>query len=103
MKQVSVAASNMNVLQNIVTQSQINNSLNCSPFSTPAPGGILVGSVIRPPKVTRPRQESSGASPVSSSGIGSVQSDPFSSDSDSGSPVAKAPKVTFFLPRASLL
>ncbi|XP_075261467.1 uncharacterized protein LOC142353142 isoform X3 [Convolutriloba macropyga] len=102
MKQVSVAASNMNVLQNIVTQSQINNSLNCSPFSTPAPGGILVGSVIRPPKVTRPRQESSGASPVSSSGIGSVQSDPFSSDSDSGSPVAKAPKNLLIVKNGSV-
>ena len=96
MEQVSAAASSVTALQTMVTVNQMNSPLN-SQFT--AAGGIIVPqrTIIpaRPPKLTRPRQESSGASPGSSSGVGSVHSDPFcsSSDSDSAAPSSKAPKV----------
>ncbi|XP_063718442.1 sterol regulatory element-binding protein 1-like isoform X2 [Symsagittifera roscoffensis] len=97
MEQVSLAASSVTALQTMVTVNQMNSPLN-SQFT--AAGGIIVPqrTIIpaRPPKLTRPRQESSGASPGSSSGVGSVHSDPFcsSSDSDSAAPSSKAPKRT---------
>ena len=72
-------------------------------FKHPGPGWYSFWVRDQAHKLTRPRQKGSGASPVSSSGIGRVQSDPISSDSDSGSLVAKAPKLTFVLPRVYLL